>query len=99
MLYPAAIEIGNDTTAFGVIFPDVAGCFSAGDSYEEALVNARKALKMHFELLADLGELPPTAHGVDDYCEQPESGACISPTKTNSMVCNLKHRLGPNGMV
>ena len=72
MLYPAAIEIGNETTAFSVIFPDVAGCFSAGDSYAEALINAREALEMHFELLADMGELPPNAGSVADYCEQPE---------------------------
>ncbi len=72
MLYPVAIEKGNETTAFGVLFPDVAGCFSAGDSYEEALVNAREALEMHFELLADMGELPPKARSVNDYYDQPE---------------------------
>ncbi|WP_083651674.1 type II toxin-antitoxin system HicB family antitoxin [Photobacterium proteolyticum] len=33
MKYPVAIEKGSADSAFGVVFPDVAGCFSAGDSY------------------------------------------------------------------
>ena len=32
MRYPIAIEPGDDTHAFGVIVPDLPGCYSAGDS-------------------------------------------------------------------
>lgn len=31
MLYPVAIELGDKEHAYGVIVPDVAGCFSAGE--------------------------------------------------------------------
>ena len=31
MLYPLAIQAGDRNTAFGVIVPDLPGCFSAGD--------------------------------------------------------------------
>lgn len=69
MLYPVAIEKGDKNHAFGAIFPDVEGCFSAGDSYEEALKNAREALDLHFDSLAEIGEVPPQASSVDDHLE------------------------------
>jgi predicted RNase H-like HicB family nuclease len=72
MLYPIAIEKGSDTEAFSVAFPDVKGCYSAGDSFEEALINAKEALSGHLELLAESGELPPVASGIDDHFSNPE---------------------------
>ena len=35
MKYVAAILDGDDKTAFGVFFPELAGCFSANDEYEK----------------------------------------------------------------
>jgi predicted RNase H-like HicB family nuclease len=72
MLYPIAIEKGSDTTAYGVVVPDLAGCFSAGDSFEEALLNAKEAIEFHLEALADLGELPPHATTIDNHLNKPE---------------------------
>jgi predicted RNase H-like HicB family nuclease len=43
MRYPVAIELGTDTTAFGVIVPDLPGCFSAGDTLDEAMAGAEEA--------------------------------------------------------
>lgn len=37
MRYPILIEPGDDTHAFGVVVPDLPGCFSAGDTLEEAV--------------------------------------------------------------
>lgn len=67
MLYPVAIEPGSDNSVFGVAVPDVPGCFSYGDSLDEALANAKEALEMHFEALAELGELPPEASNIKDH--------------------------------
>ena len=39
MRYPCVIEPGDETHAFGVIFPDCPGCYSGGDTLEEALNN------------------------------------------------------------
>ncbi|EQB9026156.1 type II toxin-antitoxin system HicB family antitoxin [Vibrio cholerae] len=72
MLYPAAIECGTEHTSFGVIFPDVKGCFAAGESFEEAFLNAKFALERHFELLAQSGEIPPLASPMDKYIVDPE---------------------------
>lgn len=65
MLYPIAIEKGSQTTAFGVVVPDLPGCFSAGDSFEEALLNAKEAIEFHLESLAEVGELPPQASKIN----------------------------------
>ena len=42
--YPAAIEPGTDTTAWGVVVPDLPGCFSAGDTLADALAQAAEAV-------------------------------------------------------
>ncbi len=55
--YPAVVERAKD--GFGVVFPDVPGCTSAGDTVEEALSNAAEALEGHIELLVEHGEPVP----------------------------------------
>ena len=34
VVFPIAIELGDDDHAFGVVVPDLPGCFSAGDSVD-----------------------------------------------------------------
>ncbi len=43
MRYPVVIEEGSEDNAFGVVFPDLPGCFSAGDTLDEALEAAKEA--------------------------------------------------------
>jgi len=61
MLYPIAIETGDSDHAYGVVFPDLQGCFSAGDTLDEALANAKEAAEFYLEDLAENGKLPPKA--------------------------------------
>ncbi len=61
MLYPIAIETGDTEYAYGIVFPDLPGCFSAGDTLEEALSNAKEAAEYYLEDLAEHGKLPPQA--------------------------------------
>ena len=77
MLYPIAIEVGDATTAFGVIIPDVPSCFSAGDTYEESINNAKEALELHFEALAEDGELPPQGSQIDNFFRLPEYNGLV----------------------
>jgi predicted RNase H-like HicB family nuclease len=47
-------------TSYGVSFPDVPGCISAGDTFEEAVANAAEALAGHLALMrADGDAVPP----------------------------------------
>lgn len=55
MKFPIALEPGTDTTAWGVVVPDLPGCFSAGDTAEQAFANAVEAIEAHLELLAEDG--------------------------------------------
>ena len=59
MKFLIAIEPGTETTAFGVVVPDLPGCFSAGDTLEQAFDNAREAIEAHCSVIAeDGGNLP-----------------------------------------
>lgn len=59
MKFVIAIEPGTDTTAFGVVVPDLPGCFSAGDTLDEAIDNAKEAIDFYCEtVIEDGGDLP-----------------------------------------
>ena|ERR1700757_3142043 len=62
--YVAVVEKEVDS-AFGVWFPDVKGCFSAGDSLDEAATNAAAALRQHVEALESAGRNVAAARSVD----------------------------------
>lgn len=49
----------DDGVRYGVTVPDLPGCFSAGDSLEDALESVQEAIDLHVEtLLEDDGALP-----------------------------------------
>jgi len=60
MRYPIAIEPGTETTAFGVVVPDLPGCFSAGDTLDEAIAGAEEAAAAWIDATLDAGSaIPP----------------------------------------
>ena len=61
MRYPIAIETGSKTRAFGVVVPDLPGCFSAGDTLDEAIDNAKEAIELWLEVAIDDGQPVPEA--------------------------------------
>jgi predicted RNase H-like HicB family nuclease len=65
MRYPIAIEPGSDSTAFGVVVPDLPGCFSAGDTLDEALAGAEEAAAAWVDAALDEGEAIPPPSSVD----------------------------------
>lgn len=67
MLYPIAIEMGSDTEAFGVVVPDIDGCFSGGDSLEDAMENVKEAIAVHLESLAEDGVEIPLATEISNH--------------------------------
>lgn len=72
MLYPIAIEPGDETHAFGVIVPDIPGCFSAGDTLEEAYANVKEAIAGHLELLVEMGEEVPLPTSMENHRNNPD---------------------------
>lgn len=71
MFFPVAIEQGSDDQSFGVIVPDISGCFSAGDTLDEAIRNVKEAISIHLELLASAEENIPTAQDLAKYVNDP----------------------------
>jgi predicted RNase H-like HicB family nuclease len=65
MRYPIAIESGSETTAFGVVVPDLPGCFSAGDTLDEAITNAEEAAAAWVDVALDVGMEIPTPTSLD----------------------------------
>ena len=55
MFIPVAIH-KDEGSVFGVSVPDVPGCFSYGDTVEDALKNAQEAVIFHVEGLLEDGE-------------------------------------------
>jgi len=65
MRYPIAIEIGNDTTAYGIVVPDLPGCFSAGDTMDEAIANAEEAAAAWIDATIDAGGAIPAPSALE----------------------------------
>jgi predicted RNase H-like HicB family nuclease len=61
--YPAIIEPASE--GYGVFFPDVPGCTSAGATVQEAALNATVALQAHLDLAAEHSEAIPTPSELD----------------------------------
>ncbi len=71
MRYPVAIEIGSAEQAFGVVVPDLPGCFSAGDSLDEAMVNAEEAAAAWIDAALDEGDPIPSPSLLDAVRDDP----------------------------
>lgn len=71
MRYPIAIEPGDEHHAFGVVVPDLPGCFSAGDSLDEAIDNAREAIELWLETVIDDGGAVPEPRTIAEHQANP----------------------------
>jgi predicted RNase H-like HicB family nuclease len=72
MRYPIVIERGTKTAAWGVVVPDLPGCFSAGDTLEEALANAEEAAAAWIDATLDAGGLVPAPSPAEAIARRPE---------------------------
>lgn len=60
---PAIIERG--LRGYGVFFPDLPGCTSAGDTVTEAALNAEEALAGHLIVAEQYGDIIPESSDLD----------------------------------
>ena len=72
MRYPIAIEPGSDETAFGVVVPDLPGCFSAGDTLDEAITNAEEAVAGWIDATLDGGIAVPPPSSLEQIAARRE---------------------------
>ena len=80
MFYIAIIHKDSDSD-YGVSFPDLPGCISAGESLEEARENAEEALALHIEAMQEDGEAlpnPSTLDGIQKHRDFKNSKALLA---------------------
>jgi predicted RNase H-like HicB family nuclease len=77
MRYLIAIEPGDATHAFGVVVPDLPGCFSAGDTLEEAVHNTREAVELWLETTIEDGGAIPPPQAVSHHYANPDFAGWI----------------------
>ena len=71
MIYPIVIHKDRET-AYSVTVPDLPGCFSTGETIEDALKNAVEAIECHVEgILLDDDHLP-VGKTIEEYISDPE---------------------------
>lgn len=56
----------DEGTSYGVSFPDLPGCISAGDTFEEAVANGAEALAAHLALMRADGDTIPAPRSFDE---------------------------------
>ncbi|MFA5170266.1 MAG: type II toxin-antitoxin system HicB family antitoxin [Sulfuriferula sp.] len=77
MEFNIAIEPGTENTAYGVVVPDLPGCFSAGDTLDEAMDNAREAIALWFESVIKDGKEIPVAKTLAEHQINPDFAGWI----------------------
>lgn len=72
MRFPIAIEPGDEAHAFGVVVPDLPGCFSAGDTLDEAMTNAHEAILLALDGYLNDDEPFPKPKSLEEHRQNPE---------------------------
>jgi len=72
MRYPILIEPGSADTAFGVVVPDLPGCFSADDTLDKAVDAAREAAAAWIDAALDDGAPIPPPSSLETIRTLPE---------------------------
>lgn len=68
MRYSIVIEKGEHN--YGAYSPDVPGCGTVGDTFQEAKQNLKEALEFHFEGLIEEGlPIPEPTNDIQEYVE------------------------------
>lgn len=79
MRYPIVIEPGTESSAFGVIVPDLPGCFSAGDTLDDAIIGAEEAAAAWIDAVLDAGEAIPGPSSLEQLRQRNGTRAGLSP--------------------
>jgi len=62
--YHFSVVIERDKDGYFAFCPELQGCYSQGDTYEEALENIRDAVQLHLEDRLESGEQIPQPDSV-----------------------------------
>ena len=63
-VYRFSVVVEKDKDGYYAFTPELQGCYSQGDSYEEAMENIRDAIHLHVEDRLECGEEVPQLESV-----------------------------------
>ena len=73
MKYPVLIRKENMMTNYSLTVVDLPGCNVEGESVDEGLNKLKKAVEEHLEILAEYGEVIPSAKLIDHHMAKYEN--------------------------
>ena len=62
--YKFSVVIERDTDGYFALCPELQGCYTQGDTYEEVLENIKDAIRLHVEDRIESGEAIPQAESI-----------------------------------
>ncbi len=62
--YKFSVVIEKDSEGYFAFCPELEGCYTQGDTYEEVLENIKDAIRLHIEDRIESGEEIPQADAV-----------------------------------
>lgn len=71
MRFPIVLHT-DDGIRYGVTVPDLPGCFSAGDTFEDALESVKEAIDLHLEGLVEDGKDVPVPRAITEHRANPD---------------------------
>lgn len=71
MRFPVVLHT-DDGVRFGVTVPDLPGCFSSGETFDEALDCVREAIDLHLEGMTEDGEDIPAPESIVHHRANPD---------------------------
>lgn len=89
VFYPAIIA-REPEGGFSVSFPDVPGCFSEGDTINEAAVSAEEALRGHLAAMADQGMKVDAPSAIDAIEAEPGAAIVLIPAAPPSRSVRIQ---------
>jgi len=62
--YKLSVIVEKDKDGYFVFCPELQGCYTQGDTYEEAMKNIQDAIKLHIEDRLEAGEEIPHTESI-----------------------------------
>jgi predicted RNase H-like HicB family nuclease len=63
-VYKFSVVVEKDVDGYFALCPELQGCYTQGDTYEEVLGNIKDAIRLHIEDRIESGEEIPQAESV-----------------------------------
>lgn len=82
-IYPAIFEI--EETGYSVMFPDIEGCYTQGETIEDGMINAKDALCLMLFDMEESGQEIPEPSSVESVKQMLQGEGFVSLVKCDTL--------------